>query len=93
MNINEALYFSSDLENCDKQMNWDKIVKLIEEYWDSDYGLFKINNNILELITGGWSENEAIIEVLSRTMFWFFFWQESKRGGYYKFDLSNAKIE
>lgn len=64
-------------------------VGIIEKHWNNDYGTFNIEGkngiNILELTTGGWFENEQIIDELSNTMFWFLWWQESKRGGYYKF--------
>lgn len=69
-----------------------KAVSIIEKYWNQDYGTFDIEGKngiiILELTTGGWSENEEIIDVLSTTMFWLLWWQESKRGGYYKFIYS-----
>lgn len=64
-------------------------VSIIEKYWNQEYGTFDIESKegiiILELTTGGWSENEELINELSNTMFWFLWWQESKRGGYYKF--------
>lgn len=64
-------------------------VSIIEKYWNQDYGTFDIEGKdgivILELTTGGWSGNEKIIDIICNTMFWFFWWQESKRGGYYKF--------
>lgn len=67
-------------------------VNIIEKYWNQNYGTFDIEgkNGILtlELTTGGWSENEEIIDILSNTMFWVLWWQENKRGGYYKFIYS-----
>ena len=64
-------------------------VTIIEKYWNQDYGTFNIESKngitVLELTTGGWSENEEIINILCDKMFWFLWWQESKRGGYYKF--------
>lgn len=64
-------------------------VTIIEKYWNQDYGTFDIESKngitVLELTTGGWSENEEIINILCDKMFWFLWWQESKRGGYYKF--------
>ena len=69
-----------------------KAVSIIEKYWNQDYGTFDIEGKngiiILELTTGGWSENEEIMDIISSTMFWLFWWQESKRGGYYKFVYS-----
>lgn len=67
---------------------------IIKKYWNCDYGSLEVckekeNGNItLELTTGGWSENEEFINELSETWFWFLWWQESKRGGYYKFVYS-----
>lgn len=76
---------------------WDKLntnvfnygLEIIDKYWDCYYGslnVIKENENIiLELTTGGWSANEGFINELSQTWFWTLWWQESKRGGYYKF--------
>ena len=67
-------------------------INIIEKYWNQNYGTFDIEGKdgiiTLELTTGGWSENEEIIDILGNTMFWFLWWQESKRGGYYKFIYS-----
>lgn len=64
-------------------------VSIIEKYWNQDYGTFDMEGKdgiiTLVLTTGGWSENEAIIDILANKAFWFLWWQESKRGGYYKF--------
>lgn len=67
-------------------------ITIIEKYWNKHYGTFDIEGKdgivTLELTTSGWSENEEIIDTISETMFWFLWWQESKRGGYYKFIYS-----
>ena len=72
--------------------DWYECINIIERYWNQDYGTFDIEGKdgiqILELTTGGWSENEVIIDILSNKIFWFLWWQESKRGGYYKFIYS-----
>ena len=73
--------------------DWNACIALLKKYWNEDYGMFNIEFNleaageqqILELTTGGWSDNEEIINQLVDTWFWFLWWQESKRGGYYKF--------
>ena len=76
--------------------DWGKCIGIITKYWDSEYGTLDIEGNegkqTLELTTGGWSENENIINEITGTMFWFLWWQESKRGGYYKF-IYSEKIE
>lgn len=67
-------------------------VSIIEKHWNQNYGTLDIEGKdgivTLELTTGGWSENEEIMDIISLTMFWFLWWQESKRSGYYKFVYS-----
>ena len=70
--------------------DWDECIEIIIKYWNCLYGTCEIwvepdRRKNLELTTGGWSENEDIINEISNTMFWFLWWHESKRGGYYKF--------
>lgn len=69
--------------------DWYAGIRIIEKYWNEAYGTLRIEGNkekqTLELITGGWSDNEEIIDILANKAFWFLWWQESKRGGYYKF--------
>lgn len=81
MIMNEIIEFES--------ANWQKCIDILDNHWNKDYGSFKLKtkkgSQILELYTGGWSENEKIIIDIADTMFWFLWWQESKRGGYYKF--------
>lgn len=76
--------------------DWEKCISIIDKYWNQHYGTFIVEREddsiMLILITGGWSENEEIINIISNTMFWFLWWQESKRGGYYRFKIVD-KIE
>ncbi len=69
--------------------NWSESITIIIAYWNIEYGTYSYKNTedgkSFELTTGGWSENEELIDEISDTMFWVFWWQESKRGGYYKF--------
>lgn len=77
-----------------------KGVEIIEKHWNKQYGNIQMQEKnskcVLELITGGWSENENLINLLRNTGFWILWWQESRRGGYYKFiylGKSKKKIE
>ncbi len=73
--------------------NWDTIhdplglVEFVRDvWWNPDWG-FKKTKHKLELHTGGWSGNEDIINALKEnTMFWWVYWETSKRGGHYWFD-------
>lgn len=45
----------------------------------------------MSISTGGWSGNEDLIEALAKnTMVWVLTWVSSKRGGHYKFEISDA---
>jgi hypothetical protein len=82
-----------DIRTWGKRKNdFKNIVFVVEEIYreyDNSYGSMIIshidNSTQIELITGGWSENEAVIEAIQESMFWTLYWEESKRGGYYKF--------
>lgn len=39
------------------------------------------------LATGGWSGNESIVSALQRSFFWFAYWEQSRRGGAYWFQV------
>ena len=56
-------------------------------YAEIGYFLHDPPYSYLELHTGGWSGNEAIIEVLENTLFWTMCWQKSLRGGHYYFEI------
>lgn len=54
---------------------------------------WRFDDNTLELSTGGWSGNESIIAAMQETIFWTICWEESRRGGHYKFNLKRAKFK
>ncbi|WP_460709015.1 hypothetical protein [Myceligenerans halotolerans] len=41
----------------------------------------------VELVTGGWSGNEAVIAAITDTMFQILFWQASARGGWHEYRI------
>lgn len=62
---------------------------LLEEVWNTHYGKFELTGKkvkILKLITGGWSGNEDILDVIPK-IFFTMFWQKSVRGGLYIFKI------
>ena len=65
--------------------DYNSLLKQIAPMFDS-YGRCERVDNTWELVTGGWSGNESIIQALrDNVLFWALCWQLSKRGGYYEF--------
>lgn len=62
------------------------------DIWNTCYGSISIEGNTIRFATGGWSENEAIIEIMSRNkILWFQTWESSHRGGKYVFKFKNQR--
>lgn len=92
-------------EELQRVREWDAIkdpkglIEHIGSIWNyAEWGFVFIEKGgkwKLELHTGGWSGNEEIIDALQENGdpagFWFWYWQQSKRGGHYWFDNSNFK--
>ena len=69
----------------------ESMLKLIERHWCSDYGTIKIKNRNLELHTGGYSDNEDVINSLhANYFFWALCWEKSVRGGHYYFKFAKV---
>ena len=79
-----------------------ELVEYIKSLWrNPDFGfklyrgrdtLFKKSVMRLELYTGGWSGNESIMEALLNNLcVYYSFWEESRRGGHYRFEIPMDK--
>ena len=83
--------FREKLKEYDDSRDWDGLINIIGTHRNSGYGMWGYtkteDGKAFELCisTGGWSENEKIVDMLTRTMFWVLYWQESRRGGYFRF--------
>ena len=78
--------YKNDLEIIKR---WDKefvsLMDYVKKFWA---GGWEENEGVYELTTDGLSENEQIINAMQENvLFWDVCWEESKRGGYYRFDL------
>lgn len=97
MNSDETL---AALAGSTKSM--DQIADQAISLWDSSYG--HVNDQILKgvdgepfreltFVTGGWSENEAVINALRENLFWPFTWEFSQRGGLHTFVIKSPERE
>lgn len=67
---------------------FDDFARLVADYWDCSYGLLEYNKDkqVLKLATGGWSDNESVIDAIEQNrMIMMCWWAMSQRGGAYWF--------
>jgi hypothetical protein len=73
-----------------------ELTNFIIEVWNESYGVAELTGKkvkILKLWTGGWSGNEDIIDAIHKSDFWYLYWQQSIRGGFYVFKIRETKNE
>lgn len=84
--------FLEELKAWDPK-NFGSLMETVGKAWRFESGFRPCGARTWELATGGWSGNESIIHALQDNfMFWSLCWQESKRGGYYRFVIPKAFI-
>ena len=58
------------------------------------YGFVRKKVKYVEIITGGWSGNESVINALNdNILFWALCWHQSTVGGRYLFDVEDVYID
>jgi hypothetical protein len=90
-------------EHCKKLREWpinsheDLIALLayLKEIWWCGYGWSEHQSPsgwIYSFSTGGWSDNEDLVGSLQdNLLFWALCWQQSRRGGHYRFHIRKPK--
>lgn len=75
-------------------------VDLISERWNWSYGTMFVTEMTdswmklyweVKLVTGGWSENEEVVEQIRESMFHLLFWESIHRGGMHVFHVPSAR--
>lgn len=61
---------------------------IFQAMYDTNYGSINIDENLVSIHTGGWSENEAIIYEFKKTEWWRQYLRMSAVGGHYYFDTA-----
>ena len=84
------------IELWDREQGFNKLLDYVGTIWHWGEPWFKkIDERHYKLSTGGWSGNEDIIAALkaNENMFWMFCWQESRRGGHFKFEIPKVNVK
>lgn len=72
-------------DDCAALLSYVRKCWAFRDYFTSNGGYYQVS-------TAGWSGNERVIEALqANKRFWRMCWQESKRGGHYKFEIRRIK--
>ena len=64
----------------------DESFSLFKELYNTFYGSIDEEDNLISIHTGGWSENEELIEEFQKTFWWFRFHKITATGGHYYFN-------
>lgn len=67
--------------------------RIFKELFDEGYGSISEDGDLIEIHTGGWSDNEALINEFKETVFWFMFHQIEVSGGHYYFNTGGLQSE
>lgn len=67
--------------------NCDEAFELFQSLYDTHYGSININENLVDIHTGGWSDNEALISDFKETFWWNRYHKITLSGGHYYFQL------
>jgi len=66
-------------------MDCDGLFEFLQSIWYAPTYIYR-GRKYWHVSTAGWSGNEDLMQALSENhVFWALWWQESKRGGHYKF--------
>lgn len=60
--------------------------ELFKSVYDCNYGSIEEDDNLIAIHTGGWSDNEALIEQFDQTAWWWIHHKITAKGGHYYFD-------
>lgn len=87
MSMNVHRLSEDQISDTIKCWNWSDHngwIGFIRSVWKHDFGSIREEDGTLTLATGGWSENEQIIQaMMQNTMLWAILWESSHRGGLY----------
>ncbi len=72
--------------------NWDPrdpvgLFEFLKAAWNDCGCIREPEANVIELITGGWSGNEELIDAFQSNIAWSLCWQLSQVGGLYRFEI------
>jgi hypothetical protein len=79
------------IKACPDPQAWFAAIKRL--WWEPMWGWSEVNSAtgrivMLEISTGGWSGNEALIVAMQQNPLWGQTWESTRRGGHYMFQFT-----
>ena len=69
----------------------DEAFAIFQMMYDTRYGSINIDDNLVDIHTGGWSDNEELISVFKKTAWWSMYHRVTATGGHYYFNTGSVK--
>ena len=64
--------------------------ELFKSLYDTFYGTIREDDNLISIHTGGWSENEYLINLFNKTSWWWKYHEITAKGGHYFFNTDTS---
>jgi len=76
--------------NKDAQNNIDEAFELFKSLFDNSFGSIEENDNLVSIHSGGWSDNEDLINEFKETAWWWRYHNITANGGHYYFNTDQS---
>lgn len=89
--------YLKNFTKCTDEDYINKFLDILRALYNLNFGKIDIKRTRrtiwVKVITGGWSENEEIVDALGQSMFWMCFWERSERGGLHLFKINKKDLK
>ena len=69
----------------------DEAFKVFQALYNTNFGSIEIDDNLVEIHSGGWSDNEELIKQFRLTSWWWRWHVITATGGHYYFNTDKGK--
>jgi hypothetical protein len=76
--------------NMEAQNNIDEAFELFKSLFDNIFGSIVENDNLISIHSGGWSDNEDLINEFKETAWWWRYHNITATGGHYYFNTDHS---
>ena len=87
------LYKEGVIENINIEAfeKTEEVFEIFKSLYDQGCGSIREEGNLISIHSGGWSENEYLIDEFKKTIFWYKHHKITANGGHYYFNTDTSK--